>query len=142
MSKISPSVPVVGEVVPFNAGDVERTLTYWTDDATVKLVGIPSGIQDSYNGKEQVRKWFQCLLAQHFQIRVKVIKVQGNIVITRTESRSDLTQQMGITALITSEVYLVNEGKIAFLTLTVSPKSRLGFQTASQYQHNGGGGSP
>jgi hypothetical protein len=28
MSKVSPSVPVVGEVIPLNVGDVERALAY------------------------------------------------------------------------------------------------------------------
>jgi hypothetical protein len=130
VAKKFPSVPVVGEVIPLNAGDVESALAYWADDATISLVGIPLGIRDSYNGKEQVRIWFKCLVAQHFQIQVKVIKVQGNIVTTRTETKSDLTRQMGIAALITTEIYVVNEGKIACLTLTISPKSRLNFQSA------------
>ena len=139
MLRTAPSVPVVGEVVSLNAGEVERALAYWADEASINLVGMPLEVRDSYHGKEQVRLWFKCLVAKHFQIRVKVIKVQGDIVATRTESRSDLTRQMGIAALITTEVYVVNEGKIARLTLTIPPGSRLRFTSAL---HKEGGVPP
>ncbi|HLO15569.1 MAG TPA: nuclear transport factor 2 family protein [Anaerolineales bacterium] len=94
MSKVSPSVPVVGEVIPLNAGHVEKALAYWADDANMKLLGVPSGIRDSYSGREQVRGWFKKLIAQHVQIRVKIIKVRGDTVTTRTEIWSDLTRAL------------------------------------------------
>lgn len=94
MLKVSPSVPVVGEVIPLNAGDVEVALVYWADDAIVKLVGLPTGDQDSYHGKEQVRGWFKELVAQHFQMQVKVIRVQGNVVTTRTQTWSDMINSL------------------------------------------------
>jgi hypothetical protein len=128
VSKKYPSVPVVGQVIPLNAGDVERALTYWADNANIKLVGVPLGIRDSYTGKEQVRIWIQCLITQHSQIQIKVIKVQDNIVTTRTETRNDLTRHLGISALISTETYHVIEGKLACLTLTISPKSHFMFR--------------
>jgi hypothetical protein len=134
LSKISPSVPVVGEVIPLNAGDVERALAYWADDASVKLVGLPTGDQDSYNGKEQVRGWFKKLLAQHIQMQVKVIRVQRNIVTTRTQTWIDMTRQLGIAPLTATDVYIISEGKIASLISTISIKSRLKFQSALQSQ--------
>jgi hypothetical protein len=142
MSKISPSVPVVGEVIPFNAGDVERTLTYWADDANVKLLGVPAGIRDSYSGREQMRGWFKKLVAQHFQIQVKIIKVRGDTVTTRTEIWSDLTRQLSIAPLVVTQVYVVNEGEIINLASTISPKAWLRFQCALQAQHEREGGDP
>src|SRR5512141_2983810 len=97
MSKISPSVPFVGEVIPLNAGDVERTLAYWADDAKVKLLGVPAGL---YRGREELRGWFKKLVAQHVQIRVKIIKVRGDMVTTRTEFWSDLTRELGVAPLV------------------------------------------
>src|SRR5512141_80290 len=99
MSKISPSVPVVGEVIPLNAGDVERVLAYWADDATVKLLGVPAGVRGSYNGRKEIRGWFKKLVAQHVQIRVKIIKVRGDTVTARTEIWSDLTRRLGVAPL-------------------------------------------
>jgi hypothetical protein len=141
MSKISPSVPVVGEVIPLNAGDVERALAYWADDAHVKLLGVPAGVQNSYNGREEVRGWFKKLVAQHFQIRVKIIKVRSDTVTSRTEIWSDLTRQLGVAPLVATEVYIVHEGAIASLISTISPKAWLRFQCAMQAQHAGGGDS-
>lgn len=138
MSKISPSVPVVGEVIPLNAGDVERVLTYWADDATVKLLGVPAGVRDSYKGRDEVCGWFKKLVAQHVQIRVKIIKVRGDMVTTRTEFWSDLSRQLGVAPLIATEIYVVHEGAITNLTSTISPKAWLKFQCALQTQHEEG----
>lgn len=137
MSRVAPSVPVVGEVIPLNAGDVERALTYWADNAKVKLLGVPAGVRDSYSGREELRGWFKKLVAQHVQIRVKVIKVQGDTVTTRTEFWNDLTRQLGAAPLVATEVYVVNEGAITSLTVTISPKTWLRFQCALQVQHEG-----
>jgi ketosteroid isomerase-like protein len=134
ITKEFPSVPVVAEVIPLNVGDAEGALAYWADDATVKLVGVPPDVQDSYRGREQVCGWFKDLIAQHFQIQVKVIKVQGNAVTTRTQTWDDTTRQLGIAPLVAIEVYVVNDEKIACLTSTISPKSRLRFQSALHVQ--------
>lgn len=130
MTKEFPSIPVVGEVIPLNAGDVESTLAYWADDATVLLAGISTGTRVSYNGKEEVRSWLESLVAQHVQTEVKVIRVQGNTVIARRKTWCDSTRQLGDLPLVTAEVYVVMEGKIAHLTSTISPKSALRFQVA------------
>lgn len=125
-------MPVVGEVIPLNAGDVERTLAYWADDAKVKLLGVPAGVRDFYSGKEELRGWFKKLVAQHVQIRVKIIKVRGDIVTTRTEFWSDLSRQLGVAPLVATEVYVVHEGAITNLTSTISPKAWFRFQCAVQ----------
>ncbi len=140
MIRIIPSAPVVGAVVPLNAGDVERVLAYWTEDATVKLVGFPEEIKDSFCGKRQLSEWFTCLVAKHFQFQVKVVKVQGDVVSTRTEiSRRDLAVQVGLATLITTESYIVEKGRICYLTLTISPQSLPALQSLLHGQHNGGG---
>ena len=132
MNREFPSISVVGQVVPFNAGDVERLLSYWADAATVTLVGAPFGIRDSFRGREQIHAWFRCLVAKHTQVRVKVVKVRGHIVTTRTESRSDCLRQLGMTSLLTTETYLVQGSRITGLTVSISPKSRRRLQAALQ----------
>jgi hypothetical protein len=139
MSREFPSVPVVAEVVPLNAGDVEHLLSYWAEDATVTLVGAPFGIRASFCGREQIRAWFSCLVAKHTRVQVKVIKVQSHIVTTRTESRSDCLRQLGMTSLPTTETYLVHGGRITGLTVSVSPKSRIRLQAALQALQTAGG---
>jgi hypothetical protein len=130
IAKEFPSVPVVGEVIPINAGDVERALTYWENDAIVRLFGVPIGMRNIYCGKEQVRGWLTELVAQHHQMQAKVIKVQGNTVTTRTQIWDDLTRRLGITPVEAIEVYIVEGGKITSLTRMISPESKIRLQAA------------
>jgi hypothetical protein len=81
----------------------------------MKLLGVPAEVQNSYNGREEVRGWFKKLVAQHVQIRVKIIKVRGDTVTTRTEIWSDLTRQLGVAPLVAMEVYVVHEGRLPAL---------------------------
>ena len=135
-----PSVPVIGQAVPLNAGDVESALAYWAEAATVALIGYPPTVRDSYNGREQVRGWLNKLAARHYRIQVKVLKVQGNAVTTRTEMWSDWIMQLDVAPLVATEVYLVNDRKITQLTSTISPKSLLRFQSALHAEQEKGGG--
>jgi ketosteroid isomerase-like protein len=130
---------VIGQAVPLNAGDVESALAYWAEAATVALIGYPPTVRDSYNGREQVRGWLTELAAQHYQIQVKVIKVAGNAVTTRTEMWSDLIMQLDLAPLVATEVYVVNEGKIASVTSTIFPRSLPKFQSTLQAKQEGGG---
>lgn len=132
-------MPVIGQVIPLNAGDVDSALAYWANDATVRLVGLPAGIRNFYCGKEEVRAWLIELAAQHVQTKIKVIKVQGNAVTTRTEIWNDLYRKLDIAPLEAMEVYLVSENKITQLTSTISPKSLFSFQSALQANHEKGG---
>jgi hypothetical protein len=141
VSREFPSLPVVGEVVSFNAGDVEGVLFHWAENATVTLVGAPFGIRHSYRGREQIHGWFRCLIAKHTQVHVKVVKVAGHIVTTRTETRSDWIREFGMTSLVTTETYVVHEGKITCLTVSISSRSRISLQSALQAQHEGGDAS-
>lgn len=135
-----PSVSVAGEVVPLNAGDVERVLAYWTEAATVKLVGFPKEMRDSYSGKKELRQWFRCLVEQRLQVKIKVVKVRGNVVSTRTETtRRDLSGQIGSVAMMTMESYIVEEGKIAGLTVTIPPLSLPALQSFLHVRYHEGG---
>lgn len=139
MSREFPSAPVVAEVVALNGGDVEHLLSYWAEDASITLVGAPFGIRDSFCGREEIHAWFSGLVAKHTQVQVKVIKVQGHIVTTRTESRSDCLRQLGLTSLLTTETYLVHGGRITGLTVSIFPKSRIRLQAALQARQTAGG---
>jgi hypothetical protein len=125
MAKKFSSTSVVGMVVPLNAGDVDGALAYWADDATVKLVSLPAGIQDSYFGKEQLRAWFKDFVALHFQLQVRVIRVQGNMVTTRMLAWIDATRQPGIAPIKAIGVYIVIDDKIANLICTLFPEARM-----------------
>ncbi len=141
MLRTSPSVPVVAQVIPLNAGDVERTLAYWADDASVQLLGLAARAHKAYHGRQEVRSWLERLVDQHAQICLKIIQVRGDTVTTRAEFWSDLTRQLGIVPLAATGVFVVKEGMISSLTSTISPRAWLGFQCALQAGHGRGGDS-
>ena len=111
------------------------------DVRLVTLVGAPFGIRGSYRGREQIHGWFRCLIAKHTQVQVKVVKVQGHIVTTRTVTRSDWIREVGMTSLVTTETYTVYEGKITCLDVSISSRSRIRLQAALQAQHERGDAS-
>ncbi len=113
-----------------NAGDVEGALAYFTDNATVKLNGVPPDVPDSYRGKTRIRQWFKDLLAGHFEIKVEMQKAEGDAVTSKTSTWQDATRQLGIAPLIATEVYEVKDGKIKSLTWTISPESLAKLQAA------------
>jgi hypothetical protein len=113
-----------------NAGDVEGALAYFTDNATVKLNGVPPDMPDGYRGKTRIRQWFKDLLAAHFEIKVEVQKVEGDTVTSKTSTWQDTTRQLGVAPLVATEVYEIKNGKIASLTWTISPESLAKLQAA------------
>ncbi len=114
----------------FAAGDVEGSLAYWTDDAVVKLIGVPPGEPDTYQGKEQVRAWLKGLSAIHFEIQEELIEVEGDTLTVRALSWSDQTRQLGVAPLEATEVYVVKNGKIVSLRWTITAESLAKLQAA------------
>ncbi len=88
-------------------------------------------MQDVYNGKDQIRTWFQDLVAQHFAIQVDVQKEDTESVTTKTQTWTDGTRQLGVAPLVATEVYVVKESRIKGLTWTISPESLAKLQAAS-----------
>ena len=105
-----------------SAGDLEGYLALWADDGTFQVVGLPSG-PETYKGKEQLRSEFTDEIANHIEIQVEVLKVEGDTVTTRTTSWHDFTRQIGVAPLEATEVYVIKNGQIASETWTLSPES-------------------
>jgi len=112
-----------------SAGDLEGFLALWADDGTFQLEGLPSG-PETYKGKEQLRSEFEDEIANHIEIQVEVLKVEGNTVTTRTTTWHDFTRQIGVAPLEATEVYVVKNGQIASATWTLSPESLAKVQAA------------
>ena len=112
-----------------SAGDLEGYLALWADDGTFQVVGLPSG-PETYKGKEQLRSEFEDEIANHIEIQVEVLKVEGDTVTTRTTSWHDFTRQIGVAPLEATEVYVIKNGKIASETWTLSPESLAKLQAA------------
>jgi len=114
-----------------NAGDVDTAMALFTDDAVVKLVpAIPPSSPDTYTGAEEIRAWFEELVAMNFEIHIEVLEVEGDTVTTRTSTWVDPTREMGVAPLVATEVYTVQAGKIKGFTWTISDESLAKIQAA------------
>ena len=90
-----PTQPPVGQETPqhklnaeivqkmvdnLNAGDVEGSLAYFADDARIYLYGFPPTGFELYQGKDQIRAFWQDMVDNHFQWEVKVTSAWGDLV--------------------------------------------------------------
>jgi len=97
-----------------NAGDVDAAMVLFTDDAVVNLAFV----DETYTGAEEIRAWFEELVAANFEIQIEVLQVDGDTVTTKTTTWIDFTREMGIAPLVATEVYALQDGKITGFTWT------------------------
>ena len=114
-----------------NAGDVDAAMTLYADDAVVKLVpALPPGSPDTYTGAEEIRAWFEGLVAVNWKGEIEILQVEGDTVTTESRTWADPTCQMGIAPLEATLVYTVQDGKIKGWTWTLSDESLAKLQAA------------
>ncbi len=85
---VNPEI-VLEMVESLNAGDVEGSLAYFADDATVYLYGLPPTGFEMYRGKDQIRTLWEDSVANHFQWEVEVSKVYHDEVFLETNTWHD-----------------------------------------------------
>ena len=128
----SPEDVVLSQVEPWNSGDIEAAMALYTEDAAVKIQpAIPPGSPDQHSGKAALRAWFEELVAMNFEIDVEVVEVDGDTVTTRTKTWVDPTRQLGVAPLVATEVYTVEDGKIAGWTWTLTDESMRALESAT-----------
>jgi hypothetical protein len=133
--QMKPADVVLAAARGLDSGDLDDTkmdasLAYYADDAIVKLVGLPAGQPDTFTGKEEIRAWWEGLSAQHFNMTVEVLSVDGDTVTTKTLTWMDWSRQAGIAPIEAIEVYVVNDGKIHSETWTITEASQASLQNA------------
>jgi ketosteroid isomerase-like protein len=124
-SDTDPEQLVVDAAEPWNTGDIEAALDFYSDDVVVTINGFepafPSTIHD---GKAELQAWFEDLQDGNFQLQVEVVETDGDVVTTETRTWLDETRQLGVAPLVATEVYTVDDGKIQGWTWTLSNESR------------------
>ena len=138
-----PSSVVMAIVEPLNAGGIDTMMAFFADDAVVKLVpALPPGSPDTFTGAEEIRAWFEGLVAMNFEIHIEVLQVEGDTVTTKTSTWADPTREMGVAPLVATEVYTVQDGKIKGFTWTISDESLAKLQAAMAALPETGGTNP
>jgi hypothetical protein len=109
-----------------NTGDVDAAMALFTDDAEVTLAFF----EETYTGAEEIRTWFEGLVAANFEIQLEVLQAEGDTVTTKTTTWIDFTRQMGIAPLVAEEVYTFQNGKITGFTWTPTDETVTKIQSA------------
>jgi hypothetical protein len=105
----------------WNAHDLDRALSFFTDDAVVRLVPAPPG-EGEYAGKAQIREWAQGLMTG-FQVASSDHQLSGDRITWRFRVSSDAFRSMGIDPVEgTSEATLQGD-RLRSFTVTFSPET-------------------
>lgn len=121
---------VLGMVERLNAGDVEGSLAYFSDDAIIYFMGFPPTGIEMYKGKEQIRSLWQDSAANHFKWEAKVNYAADDLVNIQAKTWHDFTRQLEIAPLDYSDVYQVIDGKIKTYGSWLTEDSLARFKTA------------
>jgi hypothetical protein len=103
---------VLNMVERMNAGDVEGSLAYFSDDAMGYLMGFPPTGIEIYAGKEQIRLLWEDSVSNHFRWEIEITGASGDEVYVRAKTWHDFTSELGVAPLEYSDVYAVEDGKI------------------------------
>ena len=117
------SAIVLGMVERMNAGDLEGSLAYFSDDAIGYIMGLPPTGMEVYTGKEQIRTLWQDSIDNHFHWEVKITQVVIDEVYVRAKTWHDFTRQLGVAPLEYSDIYEVKDGKITTYGTTITEES-------------------
>ena len=117
------STVVLKMVERMNAGDLEGSLTYFSDGAMVYIIGLPPTGMEVYAGKEQIRALWQDSIENHFQWEVEITEVNDSVVSVRAKTWHDFTRQIGVAPLEWIDVYEVKDGKIVTYATTITTES-------------------
>jgi ketosteroid isomerase-like protein len=97
-----------------NAGDIERVMAFFADNAILKDP-MESKV---LTGKQQIREWFQLQMG-HFHVTSTNHRVTGNTVTWHGTLTGDIVQQMGRDTLEETAEAFVQGGKITSFALTI-----------------------
>ena len=123
-----PAAVVIASVDTISAGDVDASLATFADDAVVSIL-LP-GAPETYTGKKEIRAWLESLAAGHWEGALEILHVEGDTVATRLTSSMDPTRALGVAPLVGTDVYIVQEGKIASYTWTPTQETAAKLQAA------------
>lgn len=120
----NPLGQVVLEMVErLNAGDLEGSLAYFSEDAVGYVIGLPPTGMEVYAGKEQLRALWQDSVDNHFQWEVKITSIDDTVVSMSTKTWHDFTRQLDVAPLAWSDAYEIKDGKIIAYSTTITSES-------------------
>ena len=117
-----------------NVGNVDAAMAFFADDATQTQTPPPSGQPGVRTGKDQIRGFYNGLVADHFSVELSNVKAIGDKVTYTCSFSTDTYKKMGVAPIVTNEEAVFTGGKIKSQTITVSPESLAKIQAAMAAQ--------
>ncbi len=105
-----------------NKGDIDAALSYLANDATVTIIPPAEG-DGIYNGHEEIRGWYETMVAAKGQGTTDNCRVDGESVTCRDTYTDEGLKGMGVDFIEGEYAAVVQDGKIQSYTFTISPES-------------------
>jgi len=120
-----PSSVVMAFAEAVNAGDLDAVMAMYTDTLNFgfKPVLLP-GFPNPSGGKENVKIWWEEMLASNLQVETEITSEVGDTVTTKCTIYSDYLNSLGIESTYITEEFVIADGKINF-HMTSIPTSSL-----------------
>jgi hypothetical protein len=117
-----PDEVVRAAVEPSKTADIQKAMTYYTDDVVYTMVGLNPEPQ-VFRGKSELRKWLEQQYADGLAVQIHIDQVNGNQVAATTQFTTNFFRNLGIDWMECKEEYTVIQGKIQAWTCTVTQAS-------------------
>jgi len=104
----------------WNAGDVDTLKALFADDA---VACFPDWGGECTTGAEEIGAWIEELVAGNFVIEPESIEVEGDTVTVVAKVWADPTRELGVTPLVTMDVYTVQDSQITSQISTLTEES-------------------
>lgn len=106
-----------------NKGDIESAISYLADDVIVSVSPPGPGEDGVYEGKEEVRGWYETIVAGKGAGTMSNCQADGDTVTCVSSYADDGLKSIGVDFIEGSWVAIVQDGKIQSYTFTISPES-------------------
>lgn len=116
-----------------NDKDVDAAIALVADDAVVTVIPPPPDTPGVFTGKEQIRAWYEGLVAQNFEIELSNFQVDGDNVTWLSKASIDDWRALGVAPLDFTSEGVVQDGLVKSYTVTMTEDSlaRLGAALAT-----------
>jgi hypothetical protein len=123
--------PVEAEIKALNSKDAEKAGACYTDNGVIVLrPDLPFAAERKINGRAEVTKWFEDLVAVNFRMEANFLPPEGNKIKAEVKTWTLMTEEMGVAPMNGTAEYTVEGGKIAKMLYVVTLESVQRFESA------------
>jgi ketosteroid isomerase-like protein len=106
-----------------NQGDIDGALSYLADDVTVSLSPPGPDGDGTYQGKEEVRGWYETIVAAKGSGTMSDCQADGDTYTCVSTFADEGLKSIGVDSVEGSWVAIVKDGRIQSYIFTISPES-------------------